>query len=141
MALMFTCVAVEFLRVLLGHLFRNGKLFFLYPGPGAGALEQVALYGTTVACVALPLKIWNNTRNELKLEDQQRLSNMRYRGGVTAYLEVLDTDRQLFDAQLGLAQARRNEILALVALYRALGGGWVDTAPQAPPVPDATVEN
>jgi multidrug efflux system outer membrane protein len=71
------------------------------------------------------------------LEDQQRLSNMRYRGGVTAYLEVLDTDRQLFDAQLGLAEARRNEVLALVALYRALGGGWVDTrapAPQPPPV-------
>jgi multidrug efflux system outer membrane protein len=66
------------------------------------------------------------------LEDQQRLSNMRYRGGVTAYLEVLDTDRQLFDAQLGLAQAQRNEILALVALYRALGGGWVDTAGEIP---------
>jgi multidrug efflux system outer membrane protein len=63
------------------------------------------------------------------LEDQQRLSNMRYRGGVTAYLEVLDTDRQFFDAQLGLAQAQRDEVLALVALYRALGGGWVETAP------------
>lgn len=72
------------------------------------------------------------------LEDQQRLSNMRYRGGVTAYLEVLDTDRQLFDAQLGLAQAQRNEILALVALYRALGGGWVDTQaePAAPGPPE-----
>jgi multidrug efflux system outer membrane protein len=54
---------------------------------------------------------------------------MRYRGGVTAYLEVLDTDRQFFDAQLGLAQAQRDEVLALVALYRALGGGWVETAP------------
>jgi multidrug efflux system outer membrane protein len=70
------------------------------------------------------------------LEDQQQLSNMRYKGGVTAYLEVLDTDRQLFDAQLGLAQAQRNEVLALVALYRALGGGWVDTAP-AEEKPDA----
>ena len=58
---------------------------------------------------------------------------MRYRGGVTAYLEVLDTDRQLFDAQRGLEQARRDEVLALIALYRALGGGWVDTAPQAAP--------
>jgi multidrug efflux system outer membrane protein len=79
------------------------------------------------------------------LEDQQRLSNMRYKGGVTAYLEVLDTDRQLFDAQLGLAQARRNEVLALVALYRALGGGWVDTAqqppePQQPPAPEPPPE-
>jgi multidrug efflux system outer membrane protein len=70
------------------------------------------------------------------LVDQQRLSNMRYKGGVTAYLEVLDTDRQLFDAQLGLAQAQRNEVLALVALYRALGGGWADTAP-AEEKPDA----
>ncbi len=74
------------------------------------------------------------------LEDQQRLSDMRYKGGVTAYLEVLDTDRQLFDAQLGLAQAQRNEVLALVALYRALGGGWIETqagepdAPQPPQV-------
>lgn len=63
------------------------------------------------------------------LEDQRRLSEMRYRGGVTSYLEVLDTDRQFFDAQLGLAQARRAEILGLVAIYRALGGGWVDTLP------------
>jgi multidrug efflux system outer membrane protein len=69
------------------------------------------------------------------LVDQQRLSNMRYRGGVTAYLEVLDTDRQLFDAQLGLAQAQRNELLALVALYRALGGGWVDTRGKSPGAP------
>jgi multidrug efflux system outer membrane protein len=61
------------------------------------------------------------------LEDQRRLSEMRYKGGVTAYLEVLDTERQLFDAQLGLAQARRDEILSVVALYRALGGGWTDT--------------
>lgn len=63
------------------------------------------------------------------LADQRRLSEMRYKSGVTAYLEVLDTDRQLFDAQLGLAQARRDETLGLVAIYRALGGGWVDTAP------------
>jgi multidrug efflux system outer membrane protein len=70
------------------------------------------------------------------LEDQQRLSNMRYKGGVTAYLEILDTDRQLFDAQLGLAQAQRNALLALVALYRALGGGWVDTAPAEAPPPE-----
>jgi multidrug efflux system outer membrane protein len=63
------------------------------------------------------------------LEDQRRLSELRYRGGVTAYLEVLDTERQLFDAQLGLVQARRNELLAIVALYRAVGGGWLETAP------------
>jgi outer membrane protein, multidrug efflux system len=58
------------------------------------------------------------------LRDAARLANVRYRGGVTSYLEVLDTERQLFDAELTLAQAQRDELLALVRLYRALGGGW-----------------
>jgi len=52
------------------------------------------------------------------------LSDSRYRGGVTSYLEVLDSDSRYFDAQLGLAQAQLNERLALVQLYNALGGGW-----------------
>jgi multidrug efflux system outer membrane protein len=58
------------------------------------------------------------------LEDRSRLSYMRYRGGVDTLLNALDADRDLFDAELGLAQTRRNELLALVQLYRALGGGW-----------------
>ncbi|PYX38929.1 MAG: transporter [Acidobacteria bacterium] len=57
-------------------------------------------------------------------QDATRLSDMRYRGGVTSYLEVLDSDTRYFDAQLGLAQAQLNERLALVQLYSALGGGW-----------------
>jgi multidrug efflux system outer membrane protein len=57
-------------------------------------------------------------------QDATRLSDMRYRGGVTSYLEVLDSDTRYFDAQLILAQARLNERLALVQLYNALGGGW-----------------
>jgi multidrug efflux system outer membrane protein len=57
-------------------------------------------------------------------QDATRLSDMRYRGGVTSYLEVLDSDTRYFDAQLGLAQADLNERLALVQLYNALGGGW-----------------
>ena len=57
-------------------------------------------------------------------QDATRLSEMRYRGGVTSYLEVLDSNTRYFDAQLGLAQAQLNERLALVQLYNALGGGW-----------------
>jgi multidrug efflux system outer membrane protein len=57
-------------------------------------------------------------------QDATRLSDMRYRGGVTSYLEVLDSDTRYFDAQLSLAQARLNERLALVQVYNALGGGW-----------------
>ena len=56
--------------------------------------------------------------------DAVRLSNMRYEGGVTSYLEVLDSDTRYFQAQNTLAQAQLNERLAVVQLYRALGGGW-----------------
>lgn len=58
------------------------------------------------------------------LQDAARLSRSRYEGGVTSYLEVLDSERQLFTAELNLAQAQRDELLAIVLLYRALGGGW-----------------
>ena len=57
-------------------------------------------------------------------QDATRLSGVRYQGGVTSYLEVLDSDTRYFDAQLSLAQAQLNERLDLVQLYNALGGGW-----------------
>ena len=58
------------------------------------------------------------------LQESVRLSIMRYQGGTTTYLEVLDGQRSLFAAQLTLAAARGNEYQSLVQLYRALGGGW-----------------
>ncbi|HET9216515.1 MAG TPA: efflux transporter outer membrane subunit [Terriglobia bacterium] len=58
------------------------------------------------------------------LQDRSRLSYMRYRGGVDTLLNALDADRDLFDAELGLAQTRRDELVTLVQLYKALGGGW-----------------
>lgn len=58
------------------------------------------------------------------LQDRSRLAYIRYRGGVDTLLNALDADRDLFDAELGLARTRRDELLALVQLYRALGGGW-----------------
>jgi multidrug efflux system outer membrane protein len=61
---------------------------------------------------------------EATLQDRSRFSYLRYRGGVDTLLNALDADRDLFDAELGLAQARRDELLSLVQLYRALGGGW-----------------
>lgn len=53
-----------------------------------------------------------------------RLALVRYRGGVTSYLEVLDADRQPFEAELSLARVQRDELIAVVGLYKALGGGW-----------------
>jgi len=58
------------------------------------------------------------------LEDRKRLSYMRYRGGVDTQLNALDSDRDLFQAELTLAQLKRDEILSVVQLYKALGGGW-----------------
>jgi outer membrane protein, multidrug efflux system len=55
------------------------------------------------------------------------LASVRYNGGVTSYLEVLYNEQELFTAELNLAQARLNELLSVVQLYRALGGGWSET--------------
>jgi outer membrane protein, multidrug efflux system len=58
------------------------------------------------------------------LQDRSQLAYMRYRGGVDTLLNALDADRDLFNAELSLTQTGRNELLALVQLYKALGGGW-----------------
>jgi two-component system, LytTR family, sensor kinase len=65
----------EFLRQTLGTLFKKeNALFYLWPDwPEPHPLTIVALYLATLFAVAIPLKIWNNTRNERKLEEQQRL--------------------------------------------------------------------
>jgi len=58
------------------------------------------------------------------LRDQSRLAARRYEGGVSSYLEVLDTERQRLTAEQQLVQAQRDVLNTLVQLYQALGGGW-----------------
>ena len=58
------------------------------------------------------------------LQDRTRLAYVRYRGGVDTQLNALDADRDLFQAELSLAQIRLSELLSVVQLYKALGGGW-----------------
>jgi outer membrane protein, multidrug efflux system len=58
------------------------------------------------------------------LQETVRISTLRYEGGTTTYLEVLDAQRSLYTAELTLASARGDEFRSLVQLYRALGGGW-----------------
>lgn len=57
-------------------------------------------------------------------QDAARLSEVRFKAGTTDYLEVLTNETNSFSAELGLAQAQGNELIALVQLYQALGGGW-----------------
>jgi multidrug efflux system outer membrane protein len=63
------------------------------------------------------------------------LSRARYDGGLVAYLEVLDAERSLFDAELKASEALRERLTSVVSLYKALGGGWNPETPPAPKKP------
>ena len=58
------------------------------------------------------------------LQDRKNLAYVRYRGGVDTLLNALDSDRDLFQAELDLSRIRLNELDSVVELYKALGGGW-----------------
>jgi multidrug efflux system outer membrane protein len=71
-------------------------------------------------------------RREARAREQQveaalsaaTLSRARYNGGVTSYLEVLESERSLFRAELLASSTRREQVVSIVTLYKALGGGW-----------------
>jgi multidrug efflux system outer membrane protein len=65
------------------------------------------------------------------------LAELRYRGGVAAYLEVLDAQRSLFNAELEEIQSINDQLVTLIRLYKALGGGW----PDVPAAPSESVQS
>ncbi|MBL9204985.1 MAG: efflux transporter outer membrane subunit, partial [Opitutaceae bacterium] len=98
--------------------------------------ESVAAYQQTVQSafrdVSNALNDYERTR-EFRGRQEERteahrsaseLAAFRYEGGVTSYLEVLYNEQELFSSELALARARLDELLSVVTLYRALGGGW-----------------
>jgi multidrug efflux system outer membrane protein len=129
-------------------LFTGGKLRSNLKLAEARFQESVAQYQRTVQNafreVSDNLIAYQRTR-EFREKQQDRtqahrdatsMANVRYDGGVTSYLEVLYNEQELFTAELELAQARRNELLSVVQLYRALGGGWTEPVPaltESPP--------
>ena len=64
------------------------------------------------------------------LQSAWKFATQRYEGGRASYLDVLTAQRNLFDAELGLAKTRRAQLVSVVQLYKALGGGW-SPAPQS----------
>src|SRR6185295_3521400 len=73
------------------------------------------------------------------LQTSVSLSLQRYTDGIANYFEVLEAEQQLFPAELDLARTRRDELVAVVALYRTLGGGWsLDVPAWGTVPPDAT---
>jgi multidrug efflux system outer membrane protein len=69
------------------------------------------------------LVAYRKTR-QFRVQEAAHLSRIRYTRGVTGYLEVLTNETNAFSAELARVRARQNELLALVQLYEALGGGW-----------------
>jgi multidrug efflux system outer membrane protein len=63
-------------------------------------------------------------RQVLAARKNLELSNARYYNGYVSYLEVLEVERSLFNAELSLSELTQNQLSAMVQLYRALGGGW-----------------
>jgi multidrug efflux system outer membrane protein len=58
------------------------------------------------------------------LRSALNISNLRYRGGITSYVDVLLAKRNLFDAEFALASTHRLQLASVIQLYKALGGGW-----------------
>lgn len=83
------------------------------------ALVEVQTYRKQMAAVEKKLAAASNAAT---------LSRERYDQGVTSYLEVLDTERTLFNVELELSQLRQEFRAAYVKLYKALGGGWISEA-------------
>jgi multidrug efflux system outer membrane protein len=78
--------------------------------------------------------VWRNKAGEREaaigklvgtLQDVARLARLRYEGGQTTFKDVLDAERQLYAVQAKQAQSRGETLLALVSVYRAMGGGWM----------------
>jgi multidrug efflux system outer membrane protein len=121
---------------LAGPIFQGGRLTEAYRGQVADWEATKAQYVQTVL-TALG-EVSNALIAQQKLEgvraEQQlavdalresvRLALLRYNGGLSTYFEVLEAQQQLFPAELALARTDLDRILAVVDLYRALGGGW-----------------
>ena len=82
------------------------------------ANDAVVTYRNVRKTAALKVALRDAARKYVEL------ANLQYRGGSINYIDVLDAQRRYFDAQIGLSNAVRDEHLALVQLYKALGGGW-----------------
>ena len=114
----------------MGRLRRNYKAAKAAYDESRYTYEQTVMTAFTEAANAI--KIYNESRMTTKLKAELReaaskyveLAGLQYRAGSISYLDVLDAQRRYFDAQIGVSNAIRDERLALITLYRALGGGW-----------------
>jgi multidrug efflux system outer membrane protein len=125
-----------------GPLFQGGRLYGQYRQAVTAWQEAKLRYQQTA--LSAFLEVANALISQKKLESvraQQALavaayreavevSTQRYAAGRASYYEVLEAQQQLFPAENALAQTELNQLLAIVQLYKALGGGWEGLAPK-----------
>jgi multidrug efflux system outer membrane protein len=119
-----------------GPLFQGGRLVGQYRQSKAAREEAKLRYQQTILNAFREVSDALVAREQLTeirehqahqvgaLERAVKLSSERYVAGKASYYEVLEAQQQLFPAELNLARTRRNQLLAIVAIYKALGGGW-----------------
>ncbi|HET7085557.1 MAG TPA: efflux transporter outer membrane subunit [Rhizomicrobium sp.] len=127
-----------------GPIFSGGKLEGVYHQRQAFWDETVAQYRQTIlaafhetsdAIVARQTLVSRETalRSQVKaLQNSTDLAMDRYRSGRASYFEILEAQQELFPAKATLAQTRRDQLIAVVNLYKALGGGWTQDDHQQP---------
>jgi len=125
-----------------GPLFEGGRLIGQYRQAKATRDEALLRYQQTaltalrdVSDALVSRERLAETREQRRrqvaaLETAVKLSTERYSAGKASYYEVLEAQQQLFPAELNLARTQRDQLLAVVALYKGLGGGWKDEAEQ-----------
>ena len=121
---------------LLGPLFQGGRIKHGYEAARARWEQASISYEATTAnafgevsrALVDRTKLVETARQRARevaaYQEAVRVASIRYSSGLSAYFEVLDAQQQLFPAEIALAQTRRDQLVALVDLYRALGGGW-----------------
>ena len=121
---------------LAGPLFQGGRLLASYRATSAAWGEAVERYQQATLQAFAETSNALVTQQKLKgvhadrdetvkaLQTSVALSLQRYNDGIANYFEVLEAEQQLFPAELDLARTQRDELVAVVTLYRVLGGGW-----------------
>ena len=124
-----------------GPIFEGGRLLGQYRQTKAARHEAELQYRRTVLNAFREVSDALVSRSQLAeirqhqahevsaLETAVKLSSERYIAGKASYYEVLEAQQQLFPSELNLARTRRDQLLAVVSLYKALGGGWQDEGP------------
>ncbi len=119
-----------------GPLFQGGRLYYGYKGSVVDWQSAVFAYEQTVlnaladvsnALVArqkLAEAEVERKRQVASLQESVRVALLRFTDGFSSYFEVLDAQQQLFPAEILLARNQLNQLVSVVQLYKALGGGW-----------------